>query len=72
MTSTAELLSRIFTNAAPCSTCRRTVPTFRDRETGRCYCLPCLEEAVAESQAEIQAERQDMAMVACFHRQIAA
>lgn len=72
MTPTAELLSRIFTSAAPCCGCRRTVPTFRDRETGRCYCLPCLEDAVTESQAEIAAERQDMAMVACLHRQIAA
>jgi len=66
------ILARIFTDAAPCSGCSRTVPTFRDRETGRAYCLPCLEDAVDEAQAEIAAERQDMAMLACHSRQLAA
>jgi len=68
----SDILDRIFTNAAPCSGCRRTVPTFRDRETGRAYCLPCLEDAVNEAQAEMLAERQDMALLACWGRQIAA
>jgi hypothetical protein len=68
----ADILTRIFTDAAPCSGCNRTVPTFRDRETGRAYCLPCLEDAVDEAQAEVWAERRDMAMLACWGRQIAA
>jgi len=72
MEKLSDILTRLFTEAAPCSGCNRAVPTYRDRETGRCYCLPCLEDAVAESQAEIMAERQDMAMIACFQRQIAA
>jgi hypothetical protein len=72
MQDLADILTRIFTDAAPCSGCRRTVPTFRDRETGRAYCLPCLEDAVDEAQAEMLAERQDMALLACHSRQIAA
>lgn len=72
MTSIGDILKSIFTDAAPCSSCNRAVPTFRDRETGRAYCLPCLEAAVDEAQAEIAAERQDMALLACWGRQLAA
>ncbi len=68
----SDILNRIFTDAAPCTGCNRAVPTFRDRETGRAYCLPCLEAAVDEAQAEIAAERQDMALLACWGRQLAA
>lgn len=68
----SDILTRIFTNAAPCSTCRRAVPTYADRETGRAYCLECLTEAVEQSQAEIAAERQEMARLACWNRQLAA
>ncbi len=45
----SDILNRIFTDAAPCTGCNRAVPTFRDRETGRAYCLPCLEAAVDEA-----------------------
>jgi hypothetical protein len=67
-----DIIARIFTDAAPCSGCSRSVPTFRDRETGRAYCLPCLEAAVDEAQAELREERQEMALLACHSRQIAA
>ena len=68
----SDILARIFTDPAPCSGCRRTVPTFRDRETGRAYCLPCLEDAVEEAEAEMRAERLDMVLIACHSRQVAA
>lgn len=72
MTKLSDILTTLFTNAVPCSGCRRAVPTYADRGTGRCYCLECLETAVEEAQAEMMAERQDMAMIACFNRQLAA
>ena len=67
----SDILDRLFTMAAPCTGCARRVPTYRDPETGRAYCLPCLEEAVIESQAEIAAERQEMALLACWGHEIA-
>ncbi len=67
-----DILKSIFTDPAPCTGCALPVPTYRDRETGRCYCLDCLEDAVAESQAEIAAERQEMALLACWGHQTAA
>lgn len=66
----SDILDRLFTMAAPCTGCARRVPTYRDRETGRAHCLPCLEAAVEEAEAEIQAERQDMALIACHSRQL--
>jgi len=68
----SDILTRIFTDTAPCTGCARRVPTYRDPQTGRAYCLPCLETAVDEAQAEVWAERQDMALLACHSRQIAA
>lgn len=68
----SDILDRLFTLAAPCTGCARRVPTYRDPQTDRCYCLPCLEDAVDEAQAEIMAERQDMALLACHSRQLAA
>lgn len=67
MEKISDILARIFTDPAPCCGCARALPTFRDRETGKCFCVGCLEEAVAASQAEMIAERQDMARhAACF------
>ena len=61
MQSLSDILRPHLHRPAPCDFCARTGPTYRDPETGSLYCLPCLEDAVAESQAEIVAERQDMA-----------
>ena len=72
MQSLSDILDRLFTASAPCTGCGRSVPVYTDPETKRGYCLPCLEDAVAESQAEILAERQDMARLACWGRQLAA
>ena len=72
MEKLSDIIARIFTDPAPCTGCARPVPTYRDRETGKCFCLDCLEDAVIESQAEIFAERLDMVLVACHSRQLAA
>ena len=72
MTRLSDILRAVFTDAAPCQVCRRNVPTYHDRETGRTYCLPCLEDAVEEAEAEMRAERLDMVLIACHSRQIAA
>jgi len=72
MESLGDILARIFNAAAPCTGCARPVPTYRDPETGRAYCMECLEDAVAESQAELLEERQEMARLACWGREIAA
>ena len=102
MTSIADILTSLF-RPVPCDFCPATGPTYRDPETGCCYCLPCLEAACTEtmedgpedaetvamgraaldelfeelfplsaSQAEIFAERRDMALIACHSRQLAA
>ncbi len=72
MQSLSDILTRLFTDAAPCQVCGRRVPTYHDRETGRAYCLPCLEAAVEEAEDEWQAERLDMVLIARHSRQIAA
>ncbi len=72
MTSIADILRTVFTDAAPCQVCGRRVPTYHDREKDSHYCFPCLEAAVEEAEAEMRAERQDMALIACHSRQIAA
>ena len=67
LTPIQDIIARIFTDPTPCTGCARAVPTYRDRETGRCYCLDCLEDAVTASQIEMLQERQDTArMAACF------
>ena len=104
MTSIADILTSLF-RPVPCDFCPATGPTYRDPETGCCYCLPCLEMAtdgtlalqdgpedaetvamgraaldelfeelfpLSASQAEIFAERRDMALIAGHSRQIAA
>jgi len=81
MTSLGDILRTVFTDAAPCQMCGRRVPTYHDREKDSYYCFPCLEAAVEEAEAEWRAERfaeelaeerQDMAVLACWGRQIAA
>lgn len=67
----SDILDRLFTMAAPCTGCARRVPTYKDSETQRAYCLECIETAVAESQAEMLGERQEMALLACWGHQIA-
>lgn len=80
MTSLADILATLFSDAAPCQMCDRRVPTYHDREKDSHYCLPCLEAAVEEAEAEWRAERsaeelaeerRDMAVLACWGRQLA-
>lgn len=72
MQSLSDILTDLFTNAAPCGICGKRVPTYHDREKGSHYCFPCLEAAVEESEAEMHAERLDMVLIACHSRQLAA
>lgn len=77
MTKLSDILRTVFTDAAPCQVCGRRVPTYHDREKDSHYCFPCLEAAVEEAEAEMQAEelkaeRLDMVLIACHSRQIAA
>jgi hypothetical protein len=46
-----DVLREVFITTTPCTSCRQAVPTYRDRETGRAYCLSCLEAAVTLSQS---------------------
>ena len=80
MTSLADIIATLFTTAAPCQMCGKQVPTYHDREKDSHYCFPCLEAAVEEAEAEWRAEqsaaelaeeRQDMALLACWGRQLA-
>ena len=72
MTSLADILQTVFTDAAPCQICGRRVPTYHDQEKDSHYCFPCLEAAVEEAEAEWRAERLDMVLIACHSHQIAA
>lgn len=81
MTSLGDIIATLFSDAVPCQICDRRVPTYHDREKDSHYCLLCLEAAVEEAEAEWRAERfaeelaeerQDMAILACWGRQIAA
>lgn len=81
MTSLGDILARLFTDAVPCQICGKRVPTYHDQEKDSHYCLLCLEAAVEEAEAEARAElfaeelaeeRRDMAVMACWGRQIAA
>ena len=72
MQSLSDILTNLFTNAAPCGMCGQRVPTYHDREKGSHYCFPCLEDAVEEAEAEMRAERLDMVLIACHSRQLAA
>ena len=80
MTSLGDIIASLFSDAVPCQMCGKRVPTYHDREKGSHYCLPCLEAAVEEAEAEWRAEqsaaelaeeRQDMALLACWGRQLA-
>ncbi len=80
MTSLGDIIATLFTTAAPCYVCGKRVPTYHDREKDSYYCFPCLESAVEEAEAEWRAEqsaaelaeeRQDMALLACWGRQLA-
>lgn len=56
MTSISDVLTALFTDAAPCQVCGKNVPTYYDREKDSHYCLSCLETAVEEAEAEWEAE----------------
>ena len=80
MTSLGNIIAALFSDAAPCQMCGQRVPTYHDREKDSHYCLSCLEAAVEEAEAEWRAEqsaaelaeeRQDMALLACWGRQLA-
>ena len=72
MQSLSDILTDLFTNAAPCGICGKRVHTYHDQEKGSHYCFPCLEAAVEEAEAEMRAERLDMVLIACHSRQLAA
>ena len=56
MTSIADILTTLFSDAVPCQMCGKRVPTYHDREKGSHYCLACLEAAVEEAEAGMIAE----------------
>ena len=80
MSKLSDIIATLFSDAVPCQMCEKRVPTYHDREKDSHYCLACLEAAVEEAEAEWRAEqsaaelaeeRQDMALLACWGRQLA-